>query len=151
MPLLINPDLERSINLNSPQTPRRPSVEPCHVDTRLLELLQHLIDFPLPLQVVAAERPVVLALFVCCCPCLVGRELASECFAEFEQARGGEKIAKDLVVGGVLEGYVCGGVRREEGCDVGYPAWVGVAGGDEDFLGSVAGMEDRRGGFGCGR
>ena len=48
-----------------------------------------------------------------------------------------------------MEGCVCGGVRGEEGCDVGCPAGGGVAGGDEDFLGSGARVEDGGGDFGC--
>lgn len=88
MPLLVDSDLERSINLNSPQTPRRPPFKPRYVDTRLLELFQHLVNLPLSLQVVAAEFSVVVARFVVCCPVLVGWQLAFERFAEFEEARG---------------------------------------------------------------
>lgn len=80
----------------------------------------------------------------------IGRQLALKRFAEFEQASGNQEVGEDTVVGGVLEGCICGRARREEGCDVGYEAWVGVAGGDEDFLGGRARVEDGGCGFGGG-
>jgi hypothetical protein len=89
MPLLIKSNLKRPIHLNRPQTPRRSSIKSLQIDAQLLELIQHLVNFPLPLQVIVAELAIVDARFVLCGPGLVRGELAVERFAEVEELWGG--------------------------------------------------------------